>query len=280
MKRLAIVFWLFSLIMVSCKYGDRHDLRDDDSREDSIDTAEVAIADTVEYQVEELPMPVTADELFDDFFFNFASNKPLQMSRIVFPLKVSEGDSIALLSRKDWQMESFFVEQGYYTLVFDSEEAMEKGKDTSVDSVVVEKIMFDTQTVRNYNFSRSHGTWMLRSVSDMRMVDNSNFSFLDFYNKFSTDSLYQMGHLNSTVYFETTDPDDELARMDGIITSEMWPAFAPELPCGTLFNVVYGKVDASSATKIFVIRGISNGLETELTFINDRGRWLLTKIIT
>ena len=99
--------------MVSCKYGDRHDLRDDDSREDSIDTAEVAIDDTVEYQVEELPMPVTADELFDDFFFNFASNKPLQMSRIVFPLKVSEGDSIALLSRKDWQMDSFFVEQGY-----------------------------------------------------------------------------------------------------------------------------------------------------------------------
>lgn len=48
-----------------------------------------ATPDTTEAMaaVEEEPMvPATADESFADFFYNFASDEKLQLSRIVFPL--------------------------------------------------------------------------------------------------------------------------------------------------------------------------------------------------
>ena len=52
------------------------------------DTIDTVPEDTLVTMIEEQPMPKAADELFDDFFFNFAGNKKLQRKRIVFPLPV------------------------------------------------------------------------------------------------------------------------------------------------------------------------------------------------
>ena len=57
-------------------------------------------ADTLETLLSEQPMPKAADELFDDFFFNFSANKKLQRKRISFPLPVMKmGKSCRLLQR-------------------------------------------------------------------------------------------------------------------------------------------------------------------------------------
>ena len=45
-----------------------------------------AVTDTMETIIAEAPMPRAADELLDDFIFNFAANKKLQFKRIHFPL--------------------------------------------------------------------------------------------------------------------------------------------------------------------------------------------------
>ena len=58
----------------------------------SVDTmaTDTTAIDTMENLISETPMPKAADELFDDFIFNFAANKKLQMQRIQFPLKVTQ----------------------------------------------------------------------------------------------------------------------------------------------------------------------------------------------
>lgn len=48
-------------------------------------TTDTTSSDTLSKVLEEQPMPKAADELFDDFFFNFAGNRKLQRHRIVFP---------------------------------------------------------------------------------------------------------------------------------------------------------------------------------------------------
>jgi hypothetical protein len=68
--------------------------------------------------------------------------------------------------------------------------------------------------------------------------------------------------------------------MEGVILPEYWDVFAPELPSGLLYNIVYGKEREESDTKIFVLRGIANGLEMEVTFSKKSGQWKLTKLIT
>ena len=82
-----------------------------------------------------------------------------------------------------------------------------------------------------------------------------------------------------TVVFVGPDPDYDLAQMEGIVTPDTWPAFAPELPDRMIYNIVYGKPVRNSERKIFVMRGIANGLEVELTFEHTDGQWLLKKLV-
>ena len=234
-------------------------------------------ADTLEQLVEEQPMPVAADELFDDFIFNFASSHKLQLKRIKFPLLVS-GEEKRTISKNEWKTDHFFMEQGYYTLIFDSEKQLDIVKDTSVNNVVVEKINLETKSFSDYVFKRIHGAWMLVSLHKGDLEQHPNASFLNFYHKFATDASFQQHSLNDPVQFSGPDPDDDFATLTGDIAPETWPAFAPELPSGHLYNIVYGHNTVKGNQKIFLMRGISNGMEMQLTFKRIGGDWKLVKL--
>lgn len=239
---------------------------------------EAEAADTLEQLIENTPMPKAADELFDDFFFNFAANRKLQVERIKFPLPLITGDKVDSVYKSEWKMEHFFMRQGYYTLIFDSRRQMDLGKDTAVNHVIVEKIFFDIKTVRQYIFDRINGLWMMQAINIMPIYKNDNASFLKFYQSFVTDSIFQIESLDETVQFVGPDPDDDFEQMEGVITPDTWMAFAPEMPSEMIYNINYGQNPGVSNYKIFVIRGISNGLEMEMTFRKQDGRWLLTKL--
>ena len=67
-------------------------------------------ADTMEALMIEQPMPKAADELFDDFFFNFAANRKLQRKRIHFPLPVyTDGKVIKTIAKNEWKIDNFFM---------------------------------------------------------------------------------------------------------------------------------------------------------------------------
>ena len=68
--------------------------------------------------------------------------------------------------------------------------------------------------------------------------------------------------------------------MEGLISSDTWEAFAPELPQKMIFNIIYGQPHKSGNKKIFVLRGIANGMELEMGFVKKDGKWKLTKLTT
>ena len=279
MNRFLAVIFATVLLMFSCK-GGRTASDNGEVPADSTDTIESEVTDTLEQLIEETPMPRAADELFDDFFFNFAANKRLQSERIQFPLPVVTDGKTEYIDKKEWKTEHFFMRQGYYTLIFDSRRQMDLGKDTSVNHVTVEKIFLDIKTISQFIFDRVNGLWMMKAINVMPIYKNPNASFLKFYQCFATDSLYQLQSLDETVQFSAPDPDDDFEQMEGVITPETWPAFAPELPSQMIYNIIYGQYAANGNRKIFVIRGISNGLEMEMTFLRKNGKWLLTKLTT
>lgn len=143
--------------------------------------------DTMDQLISEQQMPKAADELFDDFIFNFAANRKLQMKRIVFPLKVVDGKKVSYIQKSKWKMEHFFMNQGYYTLIFDNTRQMNVVKDTSINNVVVEKVYLKRKKVKKYMFERQNGQWMLESIQTNAMYQNTNASFLAFYQRFVTD---------------------------------------------------------------------------------------------
>ena len=267
------------LLMFSCK-GGKMTSDGGEAPADSVDSVEAEATDTMELLIEETPMPKAADELFDDFLFNFAANRKLQTERIVFPLPVTNGDATEYIEKDEWKMEHFFMRQGYYTLIFDSRRQMDLGKDTAVSHVVVEKIHLDIKTVKQYVFDRVNGLWMMRAINISPIYKNENASFLKFYQHFVSDSTFQIASLDETVHFVGPDPDDDFEQMEGVITPDTWPAFAPEMPDKMIYNINYGMSPGKSNIKIFVIRGISNGLEMEMTFRRKDGRWVLTRLTT
>ena len=84
------------LMLISSCGGGKKKMDPFETLTEEIDSL-TATPDTTEAMaaVEEEPMvPATADESFADFFYNFASDEKLQLSRIVFPLQRSNGNTI------------------------------------------------------------------------------------------------------------------------------------------------------------------------------------------
>ena len=283
MKKLSFISVLLALLTIVCFSSvgctGKKPASDADTLASDTTVADTQAMDSTEKLIEETPMPKAADELFDDFVFNFAANRKLQLSRVHFPLPVYRNEKVMkTIDKKHWKMEHFFMRQDYYTLIFDNQKQMNLVKDTTIDHVVVEKVFYHKKTVQQFLFNRINGQWMMTSINYKPMYSNKNASFLKFYGKFATDSTFQAEHLHNPVKFVGPDPDDDFSTMTGDIEPETWPAFAPKLPSSMIYNIIYGQKYNESNQKIFVIRGIANGLETELTFKRIGGKWMLTKL--
>ena len=102
MNRLAIAVIAVTALMLSCK-GNRTETTAqalaDSADTQAVDTEEV---DTQEQLIIETPMPQAADELFDDFLFNFVANKNLQMERVLFPLTTTRNGDTTQTDRSQW----------------------------------------------------------------------------------------------------------------------------------------------------------------------------------
>jgi hypothetical protein len=281
-----LVSCLFIGLIFGCK--DKKPETVEDTPTDTVvpvDTVPDVVLDTVpedamDSLISATPMPVAADELFDDFLFNFAANKKLQLERVKFPLRVTDGDSESTIEQKDWRQERFFMKQEFYTLILDDESQMELLKDTDLDSVVVEKINLRAKSVEQHIFNRVNGRWTLTEICRNTMYQNPNRSFLAFYEKFASDSLFQIQSMSEPVSTIIPDPDDDFSMIEGDFYPEQWPEFRPTiLPKEYLYNIIYGQKYTQTKQKMLILRGISNGLETEMTFKQTDGKWKLVKLV-
>ena len=283
MKKLSLITVMLAVLTIVCFTSvgctDKKPAPAVDSTAADTAVADTQAMDSTEKLIEETPMPKAADELFDDFLFNFAASRKLQMERIHFPLAVYRNDKLKKhIAKRRWKMEHFFMRQDYYTLIFDNHKQMNLVKDTTIDHVVIEKVFYSRKVVQQFLFNRINGQWMMTSINYKPMYQNMNASFLKFYGSFATDTAFQSRHLHNPVKFTGPDPDDDFSTMTGEIEPETWPAFAPQLPHGMIYNIIYGQKYTESSQKIFVIRGIANGMETRLTFKRIGGRWQLMKL--
>ena len=281
MRKVLVIFALFSLLFmlfVPTGCNDRKPRTVDSTASDTA-VRDTSAADSAENLIEATPMPKAADELFDDFVFNFAANRKLQRRRIVFPLPVyRDGKVVKKIAENKWEMERFFMRQEYYTLIFDNAKQMNLVKDTTISHVVIEKIFSHKNLIQQYLFNKIKGKWMLTSMNYMSLAQNKNADFLKFYNKFATDTAFQVRSMAREVQFSAPDPNDDFAQISGVMMPQQWPDFKPGLiPHGTLYNIIYGQKYTEAGRKLFVIRGIANGLEIELSFRKVGGQWKLVK---
>ena len=238
-------------------------------------------ADTLqEAEVKEEPKPMVADELFDDFIFNYASDDALQRQRTVFPLPYYDRDTPLKIEADFWKHDYLFTKENCYTLLFDKEEDMDMVGDTTLTSVQVEWIFLKTRMVKRYYFERKRGMWMLEAINLREMEKGENEDFVEFYTRFVRDSVYQSKHISHPLQFITIDPDDELSIQETTLDVDQWYAFRPVMPTDRLSNINYGqKNEDLSDTKILKVNGIGNGY-SNIFYFRKRGKgWELYKYV-
>ena len=231
-------------------------------------------------ELPEEPKPTEADESFDDFIYNFASDDALQRQRVKFPLPYYKGDEKTNIEERNWKHDDLFTKQHYYTLLFDKEEDMDLVGDTSLTSVQVEWIFVKTRMMKKYYFERIKGAWILEAIDLRPLEKGDNEDFVEFFGRFATDSLFQSRRIKQPLAFVTTDPDDDFSILETTLDRDQWFAFKPELPTDRLSNINYGQksIDDSNV-KIVALKGIGNGLSNILYFKRKErsGDWELYK---
>ena len=178
MKKILPISLAFTAIVFSCT-GNKAGSQDNvPAASDSV--VDTAAVDTMELLISETPMPKAADELFDDFFFNYAANRKLQLKRTAWPLPSISGGKTTEISKNEWKTEHFFMHQGYYTLIVNNERDLRAVKDTAINEVRVEKIYLSKHYVKQFVFNRNKGLWMLDSIVSKPLAHSINASFLKF----------------------------------------------------------------------------------------------------
>ena len=278
MKKLVIAICLLGG-MLSCVGGKKNA----DTQEDALPVDTMAfMADTLEVEeVEEEPIvPVSADESFADFLYNFALDERLQLRRILFPLPYyteSRKDSIL---KEDWKHDPLFSQQEFYTMLYDHLDDAELEKDTASTSVRIEWIDLKGRKLKRYYFERLYGWWKLEAIDDATMPkeENGQEDFYEFYERFANDSLFQAERVVDPLPFVAPDPDDDFNILETTIQKEQWFAFQPKLPGEFLTNVNYGqRLDGNSRTRVIELRGFGNGFSNTLYFRCRNGEWKLTR---
>lgn len=266
-----------ALFFASC--GESRKKQMDVAVVDSVDSVEI-VTDTI-FLIDstELPLPSASDESFEDFIYIFAADTAFQLNRVVFPLPYYEEENPLKIEKKEWKHDALFIRQGFYTLLFDNEKELDHSYDSAQTSVQIEWIYTKTHMVKKYYFERTHGRWMLEAINLHPILKNKRASFVDFFARFASDSLYQAQHIKEPLNFVTTDPDDDFSIIETTLDIDQWFAFKPLLPDTLLSNIIYEKEQSGhSQEKILQLKGVGNGFLNTLFFRHrQNGQWELYK---
>lgn len=243
--------------VVSCRFGSNGS--DEDVATDSIAVDSLGLEELDLFEEEVIPK--AADEVFDDFLFTYVSNASFRKQRTKGTESLDMGDDAAAV------------------MIYERDNDLALQKDTTLQQVVLERIDWDTNTIRHYQFNKNQGQWFLSSEEDADISDVPNASFLVFLRDFLTDSLYRHESIDLPLLMKYYSEEDE-----GIVETELsfeeWNEIYQDLPRldDYMYNVDYGQSLISSNRKSLLLKGMSNGLSMKFHFGFSDGQWRLIEV--
>lgn len=235
-------------------------------------------ADTIGIDSTETTPPPAVDELFADFIYSYTTNRSFQFRRTDFPLRKYENGKFAgTVDRIDWKFEKLYYKHSLHIIILDGEKDLNNLISLRPDTVRVEWLRFSKKKCKQYVFARENGCWRMNRINYSSIDKHPDADFLKFYERFAADSVFQSEHLNEMIDFITFDEDNHYNKIEGIIESDQWPAFHPELPAYDIFNIDYGLKLKNQNVRVVSVRGNSNGMSSMFKFERHKGSWKLVK---
>lgn len=275
-KRHFVVLITFILLLASCGQSKKEAQL---AEKEELDSILHEKPDTLEL-FEEVKPPVAVDELFDDFFFTFASDARFQNQRIRFPLRLKDENQEIKLTKDEWHQYNRFQQQDFYSVIYERNEDLALQKDTAINEVNVQWISLQDGYIERYNFKRiPQGQWVLFNIDKQDVADTPNADFVNFYSEFVADSVFQRRSLHYPLIFHVSE-QAESEETEDALTPDDWFMMRSEMPFpkDVIVNIDYGQQCTPSNKKNILMEGVSNGLFVDFKFEKMDGEWKLVRI--
>lgn len=237
------------------------------------------LADTLIFESDSIEViPENVDDLFADFVYCFFSNENLQEKRTEFPLLFVENGVERSIPRTDWSFISLLGNLECYAIIHERETDLEQFSEQMICKISVKLVLQNNSEVISYNFHKVSEKWILTDVCRTPLQSEKDGDFIQFFYRFTSDSLFQENHLCSSLQMAILDPVDEFNTIEATINSEQWSSFAPILTNNSLLFLDLGLNHIGySSCKFISLRGFGNGLDNTFKFIRKDNTWMLSK---
>lgn len=266
MKHLLITIFLFS---ISCQRspGENENLQ---SRTN--DSIEVALSQETKKEATDVEQKQNfRNQTFMEFFSHFMWDKEFQKSRVKFPININ-GQEIK--NQSDWEHNTFYTSKSFIPILH-SDTLTYYDKDIADEEVKMSIISFKNSKIEEYYFLNEKSEWKLLEIKTQSIDSLFDVDFINFLTRFSSDSIYQIEHVQFPLPNYYADYDNDYETTYDSISINNWRHWdlTESLEGLMSLNLKTG----SPYRKIF-FRGIENGIHVHYTFIKSGDSWKLIKL--
>lgn len=272
---LLLMIATYGSIVVSCSGKQKADEAWVDSVLEAIDSIP---DESLDFTVDEVPINTALDGNFNDFIYTFLHNRQLQSERVGWPLRVTDAEGKVIRTvRNRAGLHKLLTPSctDYFVMLLEDVCQIESDASSTNSEAYVHLVDFDDLHINRCSYQRKEGLWMLNNVSEQTFNEHPLGRFLAFYQKFVSDSVYQIDHVAQPLNITMPDEEEETGSIEGTIDADQFPLFSPELPNGVVMFVDYGQLELDANRIVMVKCGMSNGMMDILTFEQEYGEWKL-----
>lgn len=218
-----------------------------------------------------------ADELFDDFLYNYINDSCLRHERTIFPLtEILENGDERKIGEGEWHHDFGFMNKEYTTNLYNDEREKSINEDTTLVFASLEKIDLLGMSLTSFDFIKEKGKWNLKTIRHIPFDKSDLADFLYFYSRFTQDTIFNHASLARSIHISMMDPEDDEQTLDGFVTKDQWNTVNSGIPEGIITNIRYGQ-RYKHAKRILVEKiSMGNGMSETFTFRKTNKRWELT----
>lgn len=275
MKRLLslVSFALLLIALAGCGGGETST----SVREWEQDTLE-DVRDTLVLVVDK-PLPASMDELFGDFFYNFATDEFFARTRVRFPLRSRSDPDEEFITREQWLEQRPLQGRECFSIIYEREQDMEIQQDTALRQVQVWQIYLSEHREECYYFLKVEGRWVLKDYDLLDWDETPLAGFLDYLAAMSADTLMFAEYIRFPLQWVMVSEDGEETFTEEL-WAEDWEELRSEVPLpeGELVCIDYGQPALSENRKVLSMEGLSSGLFVKYKFDRVGGRWWLYEV--
>ena len=251
------------IVTAACSGGKTEQETGDEDSLLNTDADTVLLPDEEETDLPLMPKEgeVRVDELFDDFLYTFVRSHRIQNSR----------------TEQGLNCDLSFMAGEFCTNLYSSQSEMSLNEDTMLSVASVERIDLNEQEITSFKFQKQKGKWRLTSKEVYGFAGSDMCDFLQFYARFTTDSIFQYKSMARSIRVTMMDPDDENQSIEGFIDRAQWPTVIGEFPSGVISNIRSGQIYDGRRRMMLEKMAMGQGLSETFTFEKHGNDWKLTQ---